>query len=318
MRGRGKRGPWVPMFNDLVIVEDAWAWEGHGGAGEGLGNEGVHGNPSHDYFGVQWFEAELIDGKLCTVIEGDWAVNTEVRITARAHNECQALDLEAPSTRFIGGGTIQDCAMRIKDILRCVFLQQTGIDPDALIVDCVNVGAGKVKIQVSLKDKPIQWGLFTICISEPTEDSDMDALPDDFELAVFGNLDRDGSGDADNDGSPDAEEFRRGTNPVAGDTDGDGFNDGNEQKAGTNPHDANDALEIVDLDVPDNSNQVTVKIASKPGKQYKLMCSLDLSAGSWMEVGQIPATPSTTITETTDPVPGLDNRAFFQVELVEP
>lgn len=48
----------------------------------------------------------------------------------------------------------------------------------------------------------------------PTEDSDHDGLPDDWEMAYFNTLDRDGTGDFDLDGQSDAAEFQAGTDPT--------------------------------------------------------------------------------------------------------
>src|SRR5207249_3353675 len=45
-------------------------------------------------------------------------------------------------------------------------------------------------------------------------DSDGDGLPDDWEMAYFGDLTRDGTGDFDGDGQSDLAEFRAGTNPT--------------------------------------------------------------------------------------------------------
>src|SRR5262249_13943652 len=44
-------------------------------------------------------------------------------------------------------------------------------------------------------------------------DDDRDGMDDDWEMAFFGTLDRDGSGDFDGDGRNDRDEFRLGTNP---------------------------------------------------------------------------------------------------------
>jgi hypothetical protein len=45
-------------------------------------------------------------------------------------------------------------------------------------------------------------------------DSDKDGMDDDWELAHFGTLSRDGTGDFDKDGASDLEEYRAGTNPA--------------------------------------------------------------------------------------------------------
>ena len=47
-------------------------------------------------------------------------------------------------------------------------------------------------------------------------DSDNDGMDDDWEVAQFGNLNRDGAGDHDGDGQTDLQEFLAGTNPTSG------------------------------------------------------------------------------------------------------
>jgi hypothetical protein len=47
-------------------------------------------------------------------------------------------------------------------------------------------------------------------------DSDNDGMDDDWEVAQFGNLSRDGAGDQDGDGQTDLQEFLAGTNPTNG------------------------------------------------------------------------------------------------------
>jgi hypothetical protein len=70
--------------------------------------------------------------------------------------------------------------------------------------------------------------------------SDGDALPDEWEIAHFGDLSHGGSEDTDGDGMDDLAEFRAGTDPLApnGDTDGDGLPDWWEAANGLNPFSA--------------------------------------------------------------------------------
>ncbi|MGI9239750.1 MAG: hypothetical protein ACR2RV_03055, partial [Verrucomicrobiales bacterium] len=97
-------------------------------------------------------------------------------------------------------------------------------------------------------------------ISDPT-DSDNDGMGDNWETFHFGNLARDGAGDADSDGLDDLGEWESGTlpnepdsdsddlsdgqevgtfgtDPLDPDSDDDGFSDGDEVAAGTNPNSA--------------------------------------------------------------------------------
>lgn len=62
---------------------------------------------------------------------------------------------------------------------------------------------------------PAAWAAVRLG-SDPDDprDSDMDQLADAWELAHFGDLSRDGTGDADGDGSPDRAEFAAGTDPL--------------------------------------------------------------------------------------------------------
>jgi hypothetical protein len=70
---------------------------------------------------------------------------------------------------------------------------------------------------------------------------DGDLMPDDWEMAQFGNLVQVDSGDPDQDAASNLEEYRRGTNPNAADSDNDGIPDGWEITHGLNPTNAADA-----------------------------------------------------------------------------
>ena len=82
--------------------------------------------------------------------------------------------------------------------------------------------------------------------------ADGDALPDEWEFARFGTLDRDGTGDADGDGLSDLDECLAGTDPLLADTDGDGMPDAWEVARGLDPNDPADAAEDPDGDGRDN------------------------------------------------------------------
>ncbi|MEZ5325686.1 MAG: LamG-like jellyroll fold domain-containing protein [Verrucomicrobiales bacterium] len=68
-------------------------------------------------------------------------------------------------------------------------------------------------------------------------DTDADGLLDEWELANFGNLDRDSDGDFDEDGLTEAEELEIGSSPILADTDSDGASDSYEFDRGTDPSD---------------------------------------------------------------------------------
>lgn len=82
-------------------------------------------------------------------------------------------------------------------------------------------------------------------------DSDSDGLPDSWEIAHFGNLNRDGTGDADSDGLTDLDEYTAGIDPNLADSDGDTMPDGWEVSNSLNPA-ANDSTGDPDSDGVDN------------------------------------------------------------------
>lgn len=68
-------------------------------------------------------------------------------------------------------------------------------------------------------------------------DKDGDNLPDEVEMAMFGNLAQDGAGDLDGDGLSNADEAANGTNLRHPDTDNDGVDDATEVAGGSDPTD---------------------------------------------------------------------------------
>ena len=92
--------------------------------------------------------------------------------------------------------------------------------------------------------------------------SDGDPLPDEWEFAVFGSLDCDGTGDADGDGLADVEEWRAGTNPFVSDSDGDGMPDAWEVANGLCPTDPADAGG--DSDGDGLSNDLEYRLGTDP------------------------------------------------------
>jgi Tol biopolymer transport system component len=89
-------------------------------------------------------------------------------------------------------------------------------------------------------------------------DSDHDGIDDDWEVAYFGDLSRDGQGDFDGDGQTDLQEFR----------------------AGTDPTNQGSILRVLTLTrVP--SGAVTVIWSSTPGKTYRVEYKDDLQTTTW-------------------------------------
>ncbi len=66
-------------------------------------------------------------------------------------------------------------------------------------------------------------------------DTDGDGMDDAWEIAHFGDLSHDGTGDGDSDGLTDLKEFQNQTDPNDADTDKDGVSDGDEVTQGTDP-----------------------------------------------------------------------------------
>ncbi|NIQ37675.1 MAG: hypothetical protein GTN81_03695 [Proteobacteria bacterium] len=81
----------------------------------------------------------------------------------------------------------------------------------------------------------------SIPVTEGGADVDGDGLPDDWEIAYFGDLGQGPTGDYDGDGLDNLEEFQRGTAPSSSDTDSDDLPDGWEIQYSLNPLDSSDA-----------------------------------------------------------------------------
>jgi Tol biopolymer transport system component len=118
-------------------------------------------------------------------------------------------------------------------------------------------------------------------------DSDQDGMDDDWELAYFNTLGRDGQGDFDGDGKTDLEEFR----------------------AGTDPTNSGSILRVLSLNKI-GSGDVTLLWNSIPGKTYRLQYKDTLDAASWQNFpGTVTAISDTTAAQDSAPVP---NR-FYRV-----
>ena len=83
-------------------------------------------------------------------------------------------------------------------------------------------------------------------LGEPLVDSDGDGLADAWEMAHFGNLNQNGSGDFD----------------------GDGFSNLREYRAGTNPTDPNSRFEV--LEITKVPNGMSIRWTSQQGRSYRV------------------------------------------------
>jgi hypothetical protein len=124
-------------------------------------------------------------------------------------------------------------------------------------------------------------------------DTDGDGLPDDWELAYFNGLQRDGTGDYDGDGQTDAMEFR----------------------AGTDPTNAGSVLRVITLSPP-SAGPVQIFWSAVPGKEYRVQFKASLSDPAWSDLaGDVMATDTTGFKE--DSSAGSAAQRFYRVLLVQ-
>jgi Tol biopolymer transport system component len=103
-------------------------------------------------------------------------------------------------------------------------------------------------------------------------DSDGDVMADDWEVAYFGGLARDGTGDFDNDGQSDLAEFRAGTNPT-------------EDKS---------IFRAFTLSGPNIADGVMVIWNAVPGRTYRVQYKNRIDDTDWIELqGDVVATSTT-------------------------
>ena len=125
-------------------------------------------------------------------------------------------------------------------------------------------------------------------------DSDNDGMDDDWEMAYFSTLSRDGSGDFDGDGVSDLAEFKAGTNPT---TDASIFR----------------VVTLTSL----GDGTTTVFWSAVPGKTYQLQYRNSLSDSAWTNLpGTVMANGTTAF--KLDPVRGANSQGFYRVALVSP
>ena len=96
-----------------------------------------------------------------------------------------------------------------------------------------------------------------------SDDSDGDGLDDDWELAYFGDLSRDGTEDGDEDGVLDRDEFAAGTHPV----------------------DGSHYFRVITL-TSLATGEISVSWIASPGKTYRVWYTDDVTGGGWMPLGE--------------------------------
>jgi len=123
-------------------------------------------------------------------------------------------------------------------------------------------------------------------------DTDGDGMDDDWEMAYFGTLARNGSGDFDNDGVTDLQEFQAGTDP-------------------TNGRSVLRAVTLTSI----QSGAAKVIWNASPGKKYQVQFRDDLSGSSWQTLPGVTVANGTTAS-LSDNSAGPNHR-FYRVLLAE-
>src|SRR6185295_16015551 len=99
-----------------------------------------------------------------------------------------------------------------------IALGMDGSDPNAAVSRPILAADGRTVVfhsvasDIVLGDYNDKRDIFVLKLGGA--DTDGDGLDDDWEVAYFGNLSRNGSGDFDGDGQTDLQEFRAGTDPT--------------------------------------------------------------------------------------------------------
>lgn len=124
-------------------------------------------------------------------------------------------------------------------------------------------------------------------------DSDGDGMDDDWEMANFGDLSRDGGGDFDHDGQSDLAEFLAGTDPTNGNSI---FRALTVQAAG--------------------SSLTKIIWSAVPGKAYQVQYKTNLNSAAWLNLPGVVAAASST-GSALDNQAGQGPRRFYRVLLVQ-
>lgn len=132
--------------------------------------------------------------------------------------------------------------------------------------------------------------IFSLELGGP--DTDGDGLDDDWEVAYFSTLARDGRGDFDGDGLTDAEEFRAGTNPAEGSS----------------------VLRVLTVSSWNDGGRRLIWSAS-PGRRYRAEFKNSVSDVTWTDLAGDVVAAGTTACKL-DPTPESGGRRFYRVVLL--
>lgn len=154
--GGGVRGPWVPVFLDVVPTLPACAFDGEGPAVRTPNPVDPNARPTTPPpSNVRWFFSELAQqNDICLIVSGDWGESPVVDIagdiTVKLVNRkdpvgppiMRTFELRSRGTVFARGGQLPDCAERIKNMIRCIFIQQLQLPPEMIEINCVDLPNG--------------------------------------------------------------------------------------------------------------------------------------------------------------------------------
>ena len=128
-------------------------------------------------------------------------------------------------------------------------------------------------------------------------DTDHDGLADDWEMAYFGTLHRDGTGDYDGDGMTDSQEFRAGTDPTNGEA----------ARPGS-------VLRVLAVR-PATGGAPTLFWATAPGRTYRVQFKENATDAAWTTLSTEPSLDGSTAW-LVDPSADANSQRFYRVVLV--
>ena len=156
MAGEGIQMPWDPVFDDLWAAWAANAFRGRGA-----------GTPTPDELdpdddapppNVRWLFGRVRDNAICLPLDADWGPNVcvdlrgHVEVLFPGDNQPHHFDFSIPRTIFRASGTLEDCAARIQDMLRCVLAQLLGLQPGQVDIQIEPDPNGGVKLTIRFVD----------------------------------------------------------------------------------------------------------------------------------------------------------------------